>query len=97
MELAGKARGVALSILAYLVEHPDAKDSLEGIGVWWIEDSAKCSQPELRGAVEALVELGALRVWNASPGSIVYGPSENFLQSPARFLSKLGPVGTDEN
>jgi hypothetical protein len=82
LELTGKARRVALAILAYLVAHPEAKDSLVGIRLWWIDEPDKYSDQDLRRAAEALVELGLLRTWEASPGSIVFGPSEQFLEAP---------------
>ncbi len=43
---------MALRILKYLAENPDAKDSLEGIGRWWllrqrIEEELSCVQEAL--------------------------------------------------
>lgn len=89
MELAGQARRIALAILTYLIEHPEAKDSLAGIRLWWIDEPDQCSDKDLRRAAEALVERGLLRIWESSPGSVVYGPSEKFLQSPERLLREF--------
>src|SRR5664279_74578 len=89
LELTGKARSIAIAILAYLVKHPDAKDSLAGIKLWWIDDPDKCSDKEIRWAAEALVERGLLRTWQASPGSVVFGPSKKFLEAPEARLGEL--------
>jgi hypothetical protein len=89
VELAGQARRIALAILGYLLEHPEAKDSLAGIRLWWIEESDQCSDSDLRLAAEVLVERGLLRAWESSPGSVVYGPSEKFLLSPDRLLREF--------
>ena len=89
MELAGQARRIALAILTYLLEHPEAKDSLAGIRLWWIEEPDKCSDKDLRLAAEVLVERGLLRIWESSPGSVVFGPSEKFLTSPERLLREF--------
>lgn len=89
MELAGQARRIALAILNYLLEHPEAKDSLAGIRSWWIEEPDQCSDKDLRLAAEALVERGLLRAWESSPGSVVFGPSEKFLLSPERHLREF--------
>jgi hypothetical protein len=89
LDLTGKARRIAIAILAYLVEHPDAKDSLAGIRLWWIDDPDSCSDKELRWAAQALVERGLLRTWEASPGSVVFGLSPKFLEAPEALLGEL--------
>ncbi|MBI3801945.1 MAG: hypothetical protein HY268_33865 [Deltaproteobacteria bacterium] len=44
-------------ILAYLIEHPRAQDTLEGIVEWWfLEQQIKCRTVQVK---EALGELGA--------------------------------------
>jgi hypothetical protein len=95
LELTGKARRCAVAILAYLVEHPEAKDSLEGIRQWWIDEQEKCSDKDVRSAAEALVERGLLRIWEASAGSVVLGPSAKFLEAPQVCLREF-VSGTSE-
>jgi hypothetical protein len=89
VESAGKAQRIAGNILAYLVEHPDAKDSLQGIRLWWIDKPNECSDQDLREAAEVLVERGLLRTWQAAPGSVVYGPSAKFLEAPGKHLREF--------
>ena len=89
MESAGKAQLIAGNILAYLVEHPDAKDSLRGIRLWWIDKPNECSDQDLREAAEVLLERGLLRTWQATPGSVVYGPSAKFLEAPRKHLREF--------
>ncbi|QOJ36917.1 MAG: hypothetical protein HRU82_19055 [Nitrospira sp.] len=48
-------------ILDYLVRHPDAKDTHEGVLTWWIGQSSRGEQDE-RDAVAALDQLVA-RGW----------------------------------
>jgi hypothetical protein len=52
---------VTREILAYLAEHPDAADTLEGIAEWWLlEQQIKCSMTHVQGAVDELVADGLL-------------------------------------
>jgi hypothetical protein len=52
---------VTREILAYLTEHPDAADTLEGIAEWWLlEQHIKCSLNHVQGAVDELVADGLL-------------------------------------
>lgn len=95
LELTGKARRCAVAILAYLVEHPEAKDSLAGIRLWWIDEQEKCSDKDVRSATEALVELGLLHMWEASAGSVVFGPSAKLLEAPRVCLHEFVSGGED--
>ena len=95
MELSGRARRVALEILAYLVKNRGAKDSLAGIRNWWLDEPDQCSDKEVRYAVEALVKRGLLCTWESSPGSIIFGPTKEFLEAPELFLHELA-AGTAE-
>jgi hypothetical protein len=50
---------VALQILAYLNEHPDAQDTQEGIAEWWLlEPRVRRVMTEVNRAIGELVALG---------------------------------------
>jgi hypothetical protein len=52
---------VAREILAYLSDHPEARDTLEGIVHWWMLERKIRSQIALvREAIQELVEKGFL-------------------------------------
>jgi hypothetical protein len=94
--LSGGARRVALEIVAYLIKHPEAKDSLAGIRLWWLEEPDKWSDKDVRRATEALIKRGLLRVWEPSPGSVVFGPTGELLQAPDVFLREFDSEGVEE-
>jgi hypothetical protein len=93
VELTGRDRRVAREILTYLVKHPEAKDSLAGIHNWWLQDPDQCSDKEVRRAAEALVERGLLSIRESSPGSVIFGPTEEFLRTPQVFLHEFAEYG----
>ncbi len=50
---------IAREILAYLLDHPDAQDTLEGVAEWWLlEQKIKDRIPLVKEALEELVEKG---------------------------------------
>lgn len=52
---------LALEILAYLAEHPDAQDTLEGIVEWWIlERRIKTEAAKVKKALAQLVDEGLI-------------------------------------
>lgn len=79
-------RAAAREILRYLVEHPDAKDTVEGILKWWLrEEGAKWSEEEVQEAINFLVSRGWLVGKEITPK--VYGVKKNGLDEIKRFLS----------
>ena len=55
------APGIACEILAYLHDHPDAQDSLEGIMQWWLLEKHLTSHArQLREALNRLVKDGSV-------------------------------------
>jgi hypothetical protein len=48
---------IAYEILAYMLEHPDAQDTLEGITEWWLPGGD--ARPNVTLVAEALAELTA--------------------------------------
>ena len=54
-----KNEEVAQSILAYLAEHPQAMDSVEGIAQWWImRQQIRVNVMKLTQVLRQLVESG---------------------------------------
>ena len=45
-------------ILRYLLVHPGARDSAEGIRVWWLRPGCEATAREVEEALEELVERG---------------------------------------
>jgi hypothetical protein len=56
-------------ILRYFLDHPDASDSVEGIGGWWSTGrSPRPTAPQLREALNRLAIRGFL-IMTARPGT----------------------------
>jgi len=61
-------------ILSYLAQHPDAKDTVEGIMHWWLpggETGVKAS--DVDGALEGLLARGWVTASSVGQGTRVYG------------------------
>jgi Fe2+ or Zn2+ uptake regulation protein len=54
---------IEVEILSYLVEHPSASDTLEGIIEWWLlEQKIKTGIRTVQAALEKLREMGFVTV-----------------------------------
>jgi len=51
---------IAASLLDYVVRHPDAADSIEGIRRWWMPEGVSASRIGVEAALEQLVRAGEL-------------------------------------
>lgn len=52
-------KNVSQEILRYLLRHPDAQDTLEGISEWWLlEETIRRKYAEVESALLTLVRLG---------------------------------------
>ncbi|MEO7859292.1 MAG: hypothetical protein ABIU05_02425 [Nitrospirales bacterium] len=84
---------VAWLILGYLCSYPDAKDTAESIGRWWLHGEGIDADTDMvRGSVAYLVKQGWLTATGGSAGLTLYGLNKNrllalrqFLQSQASF------------
>jgi hypothetical protein len=64
---------LALQILRYLREHPEAQDTVEGIMVWWVSERAiKNWLPQVRRSLAALVARGYLEKRKTADGRLFY-------------------------
>lgn len=58
-------------IEAYIAAHPDAADTLDGVGRWWL-GGALLLPAAVRDALDALVREGRLVQANALDGAVRY-------------------------
>jgi len=64
---------IGRAILAYLVEHPHAQDTSEGVRQWWLaQRGIACDPDALRPALDELVRSGLLVVIHASDARVHY-------------------------
>lgn len=55
---AGRAGTVARQLARYLAEHPEAKDTIEGILRWWLPEGHEHGAAEVQEALDELVRRG---------------------------------------
>ena len=74
-------------ILRHLVEHPDAKDTLEGIVRWWGEADLRTAQAEVvRRSLDELTHRGWVSVRTGGTGVRLYGLNKDRLDDVKRYL-----------
>ena len=67
-------RPIADEILAYLIEHPEAQDTVEGITEWWLlEQRIRYAVAEVDGVLHDLVANDLLVKRQCADGRIYYG------------------------
>jgi hypothetical protein len=67
-------RPITDQILAYLVKHPEAQDTLEGITEWWLlEQQIRYAVAEVDGALHNLVAADLLVTRQCADGRTYYG------------------------
>jgi len=64
---------LAREILAHLVKHPDAQDTLEGIVQWWIpEEKIKSQIADTREAIAELIAQKFIFEWQGKDSRTYY-------------------------
>ncbi len=76
-------------VLVYWMEHPEAKDTVEGIVQWWLPGAAsRWGASELVAALEQLVRRGWITASGRRTGPCVYGLGEGRLDEIKKFLER---------
>ena len=83
---------VSREILRYLVEHPDAKDTIEGILKWWLPDGHRWGSVDVQKALDLLTSKGWLTKRETIPSKEIYGINRNRLADIERFLLQSGSI-----
>jgi len=77
-------------VLRYLLRHPAAADSVEGVRLWWLRDAGEVSQAMLMAALEELLERGWLVTRGETPETRIYSLSEGEREAIASFAAEPG-------
>ena len=80
---------LGVAVLRYLVAHPRAKDSIKGIGKWWLSRSTSGEgKQKLEEACELLVSKGWLIARYSPQSETIYSLNENALPEITAFLKE---------
>lgn len=90
-------RPIADEILAYLVEHPEAQDTLEGITEWWLlEQRIRHAVAKVDGVLDDLVADDLLVRRHCADGRTYYGLNRAKEREIRRHLRKAqSPLPTE--
>ena len=89
VRLSKEVTRVLSGILAYLADHPDADDTIEGIAQWWLlEQRIKQQIPIVEKALAELVNRGFVLAQGGSNGRTRYRINRHKQTEIAAFLDR---------
>jgi hypothetical protein len=78
---------VAWLILGYLLSHPDAKDTVDGVEKWWLQGMEfSLDARSVQGSLERLVRWGWLVSSDRQGAGVVYGLNSDRREKLLQFL-----------
>jgi hypothetical protein len=87
------SRPLADEVLAYLVRHPQAQDTMEGIAEWWLlEQRIRCTVANVENTLRDLVDRDFLVVRHCLEGRTYYGLNRDKEREIRRHLSEAEPA-----
>lgn len=87
-DLSNTVRRAIHEIVQYMTQHPEARDTLEGIRGWWVRPGSNYTSAELQEALETLMGWGWLVKYALVADTVVYGVAEDALEQANDFLRK---------
>lgn len=87
--LADATAKAEIAIVRYLLAHPDARDTVEGIEKWWLPPSAEFGTGAVAEALECLTKDNVLSVWKSASAKPVYGLRSADTELLKAYLGKL--------
>jgi len=79
---------VECRILRYLLTHPAAADSAEGVRDWWLHETGDVSKAAVADALEGLIQRGWLVMRSNINGANIYAFNEGQADAVSRFLNR---------
>jgi hypothetical protein len=73
-------------LLRYLLDHPAAADSIDGVRMWWLRDSVT-SQADLQIVLDRLLQKGWIVTRGDRPEARIYTLNERERESAERFAA----------
>ena len=67
------ARCAEADILRYLLAHQNARDTLEGIEMWWLPRERPYGRAEIEEALRVLEARELVRVWQSASAQPIFG------------------------
>jgi hypothetical protein len=78
---------IALQILRYMEEHPQAKDTIEGISQWWLaREAGEYRLADVERAVTRLVAKDLIVTNNRKGSARCYGANPRRLEAISKIL-----------
>jgi hypothetical protein len=91
-KLTHPARRAEADILKYLLAHQDARDTIEGIELWWLPRERSYGRAEIEAALRNLEALELIRVWQSASALPIFGQGAD----RGALEGRLGSLRSDD-
>lgn len=86
------ARSIEHAVLKYLINHREAKDTVQAVQQWWLGDTHIRVQPsKLKSALEKLVRRGWITATQRKGTVTLYALNKDYVQQIDEYLKDNTP------